>query len=163
MADVLRPGYGSRDFWPVDKIFFAYAAFTTTLLVGWYSRIPGAGLLLALHAAAIALLILEVKLPNPTSWVFHNWYPVIYVSSCYKEMALFIPAIRRGDADARLAQLDFRIWHANPTVWLERIQSPGLTEFLQIAYTLFIPAVLLVSAAPVEKAALPGVPILCVF
>jgi membrane-associated phospholipid phosphatase len=40
--------------------------------------------------------------------------------------------------------LDFRIWHVNPTVWLERIQSPLLTEFVQTAYTLFIPAVLLV-------------------
>ena len=44
-----------------------------------------------------------------------------YVASCYKEMALFIPAVRRSDADRWLADLDFRIWRAHPTVWLERI------------------------------------------
>jgi hypothetical protein len=144
LADVLRPGYGSRDFWPVDKIILAYAAFSTTVLVGWYHRIPGAGHLLALHVAAIALLWIQVRFPNPTSWLFRNWYPVLYVASCYKEMALFVPAVRHGNADAWLAQLDFHVWQANPTVWLERIQSPALSEFLQIAYTLFIPAVLLV-------------------
>jgi membrane-associated phospholipid phosphatase len=61
-------------------------------------------------------------------------------------MALFIPAIRRTDADQWLADLDYRIWHAHPTVWLERIQSPALTEFLQVGYTLFVPAVLIVAA-----------------
>ena len=52
--------------------------------------------------------------------------------------------MRHTDADQWLANLDFRIWHVNPTVWLERIQTPLLTEFVQTAYTLFIPAVLLV-------------------
>jgi membrane-associated phospholipid phosphatase len=60
-------------------------------------------------------------------------------------MALFIPAIRRSDADQWLAEVDYRIWQAHPTVWLERIHSPGLTEIVQAAYTLFVPAVLFVA------------------
>jgi hypothetical protein len=60
-------------------------------------------------------------------------------------MAILIRAIRRTDADRFLADLDFRIWHAYPSIWLERIYSPGLTEYLQVVYTLFIPAVLLVA------------------
>jgi membrane-associated phospholipid phosphatase len=59
-------------------------------------------------------------------------------------MSLLIPAIRTSDADRWLADLDFAIWGANPTVWLERIASPALTELVQLAYTLFIPAVLLI-------------------
>jgi membrane-associated phospholipid phosphatase len=100
--------------------------------------------LLAANLAAGALLIYEVKRPNRTSWVFRNWYPLPYVGSCYKEMALFIPALRSDNADRALAELDHRLWGADPTVWLERIHSRPLTEFLQIAYTLFIPAVLYV-------------------
>ena len=76
---------------------------------------------------------------------FHHWYPLPYVAACYKEMAILIPAIRGANYDAELARLDFRIWRENPTVWLERIQNPVLTEFLQIAYSLFIPAVLVVA------------------
>jgi membrane-associated phospholipid phosphatase len=65
-------------------------------------------------------------------------------------MALLIPAARQSDiavrfSDRWLANLDFRIWHANPCVWLERIQSPLLTEWEQLLYTLFLPAVILVA------------------
>jgi membrane-associated phospholipid phosphatase len=131
-------------FWPVDKLILAYLAFTTALTLGWWRSLPQAPAMTALHALAVALLILEVKRPNPTSWFFRNWYPLLYVAACYKEMALLIPAVRGWRADRALAALDYRIWNANPTVWLERIQTPALTEFLQVVYTLFVPAVLLV-------------------
>jgi membrane-associated phospholipid phosphatase len=48
--------------------------------------------------------------------------------------------------DAEMARIDFAVWGANPTVWLERIQTPWFTEFLQMMYSLFVPAVLLVAA-----------------
>jgi membrane-associated phospholipid phosphatase len=61
-------------------------------------------------------------------------------------MALLITAAWRGkDRDQWLANLDYRIWHVHPTVWLERIYTPALTEYLQLVYTCFIPAVLLVA------------------
>jgi membrane-associated phospholipid phosphatase len=53
--------------------------------------------------------------------------------------------VRHSDADRWLADLDLRIWRDNPTVWLERVSSPALTEFLQVVYTLFVPAVLFVA------------------
>jgi membrane-associated phospholipid phosphatase len=146
MADVLKPGDASTFFWPVDKVILAYFCFTTVLVAGWWNRIPHAGQDMAWHVAAIAVLLVEVKRPNPTSWAFRNWYPLLYVSACYREMVEVVPAVRDWDGDGWLAGLDFRFWHANPTVWLERIESAPLTELLQAAYTLFIPAVLLVAA-----------------
>lgn len=133
-------------FWPVDKVILAYLTFTSVLLVGWFTRIPNAPWWLAWHILGTALLIFEVRRPNPTSWIFRNWYPLPYVGMSFKEMAALIPPVRGWDADQALADLDYRLWGVHPTVWLERISSPGLTEFLQIAYTLFIPAVLLVAA-----------------
>jgi membrane-associated phospholipid phosphatase len=130
--------------WAVDKMILTYLAFTTVLIVGWWSRIEDAGILLTLHVIGVALILFQIKYPNPTSWIFRNWYALPYVASCYKEMALIIPAVRRTDADQWLADLDFRIWGAHPTVWLERVHTPVLTEFLQIVYTLFVPAVILI-------------------
>jgi membrane-associated phospholipid phosphatase len=137
------PPLGTR-FWAVDKVILTYLAFTTVLILGWWSGIEGAAALFAVHVLAAGLLIFEVKRPNPTSWGFRNWYALPYVASCYKEMALIIPAVRKTDADQWLSNLDFRLWGAHPTVWLERIQTPALTEFLQVIYTLFVPAVLLI-------------------
>jgi membrane-associated phospholipid phosphatase len=131
--------------WAVDKVILAYVAFTTALLLGWWRVIPEAGVLLAGHVAGIAVLLFEVKRPNPTSRLFHYWYPLLYVAACYKEMATLIPPIRQMSADQWLADLDFRLWGVHPTVWLERIQTPWLTETLQIVYTFFVPAVLLVA------------------
>jgi membrane-associated phospholipid phosphatase len=132
-------------FWAVDKLILAYLAFSSVVVLGWWSRVPVAAALFATHLVGAALLVFEVKRPNRTSWLFRNWYPLPFVAFCYKEMALLIPAVRRTDSDQWLANLDFRIWHVNPTVWLERIQTPLLTEFLQTVYTLFVPAVLLVA------------------
>jgi membrane-associated phospholipid phosphatase len=140
LASILEP---DTRFWPVDKIILAYFAFALVLTVGWWTEVPYAAPLLAAHLSGILLLVYEVKRPNAASFVFRCWYPLIYVAACYKAMALFIPAIRHGSADQALADLDFRIWHAHPTVWLERIQTPAGTEFLQIIYTLFVPMVLL--------------------
>ena len=134
-----------RRLWPVDKLILAYFGFAIVLILGWWSAIPDAAGLLALHLLGAALLLYEILRPNRTSWAFRHWYPLIYVACCYKEMALFIPAVRHADADQWLANLDYSLWGVHPTVWLERLQSPALTEFLQIVYTLFVPVVLLIA------------------
>ncbi|HUI58279.1 MAG TPA: phosphatase PAP2 family protein [Bryobacteraceae bacterium] len=132
-------------FWPVDKLILAYFFASGLLVLGFWKQLPQAPGLLAWHILGSAVIVLEVKRPNLTTWLFRNWYPVPFVGYFYKEMALLIPAVRHSDSDRWLADLDFRIWHANPCVWLERIQTPALTEFEQLAYTLFLPAVILVA------------------
>lgn len=142
MGEVLKREAG---FWAVDKLVLAYFAFMAVMLVAWWGSVPHAGWLLVWHVAGSALLVYEIKRPNPTTWLFRNWYPVIYVASCYKEMADFLPLARHAIYDQQLADLDQRIWGLQPGVWLTRIQSPAFTEFLQWIYTFFVPAVLLVA------------------
>lgn len=142
MVEILK-----RDlrFWPVDYLILAYSAFMTALIALWWNRLPSAMALLAWHLIAAALLIYQVKRPNASSWIFRNWYPLIYVASCYKEMANVFPFARGVNFDQPLADLDQRLWGLQPGVWLAGIQTPALTEFLQWVYTLFVPAVLLVA------------------
>jgi membrane-associated phospholipid phosphatase len=145
-SDVCRSGCGLPGrLWPVDKVVLTYFAFAQTIILLWWRSLPAAPLLLALHLAGAALLLTAVRYPKISQW-FRSWYAVVYVALCYKEMQIFIPIVRRRqDADQWLADLDYSFWHANPTVWLERIQSPLLTEYMQVVYTLFVPAVLWVA------------------
>jgi uncharacterized membrane protein (DUF485 family) len=143
LAHLLR-SQGNR-FWAVDKIILAYFGFCIILVIGWWKNLPGAAEFLIAHLAASALLIYEVTRPNASSHLFHYWYPLPYVAAFYKEMARLIPAVRNWRADEWLANVDLGIWGVHPTVWLERIQTPLFTEFLQWVYTLFVPAVLLVA------------------
>jgi membrane-associated phospholipid phosphatase len=142
LADVLK---NDTRFWAVDKVILAYFACSVVLILGWWNTLPEALPLLAANLIGGAAIVYEVKRPNPTSWLFRNWYALPFVASCYKEMALFIRAVRTTDADQWLADVDFRVWGAHPSVWLERVHTPVLTEFLQVVYTLFVPAVLYIA------------------
>src|SRR5580658_9248612 len=131
----------------LDKLILAYLAGTSVLIAAYWNRLPEAPELLVLHAGAAAAIILASTLAGrgvSAAKFFQSWHALILVAACYREMATLIPGVRGVAADQRLADLDFSIWHANPTVWLERIQTPVLTDFLQLVYTLFIPAVLFV-------------------
>ncbi len=135
--------------WPQDRLIFSYLLFSGLLVAAFWRQVPGALWLLALHAAALAALGAAVSRetrPGAVLWLFRHWYPLPYMVGCYREMAILIPAIRGKDLDAAMARLDFAIWRLHPTVWLERLQTPALTEFTQIVYTLFLPMVLLVAA-----------------
>jgi membrane-associated phospholipid phosphatase len=151
MAEILRRLWPVErlwrvDLWPVDKIILVYFVFICAIELIWFEQIPGAAALLALHAAGVTLILLAAhRLSRKwVTWTFRHWYPLLFVASCYREMAILIPVIRRVRADQFLADLDFALWHTNPTVWLERMYSPLFTESLQIIYTLFVPIVLLV-------------------
>lgn len=141
MAEVLN---SDRRLWAVDKLNLAYLAGTGALVAVYWNRLPGAPELLTLHFGAGVAIVLSSTRGGRAVWYFRHWYPLPLLASCYKEMAILIPAVRGVTTDQWLADLDFSIWHANPTVWLERVQTPALTDFLQIAYTLYVPAVVLV-------------------
>jgi len=144
MAQLLKAAEAGPRFWAVDKVILGYLILSSALLAGWWRAIPYAPWLAAARVGGAALLLFEIKAPNRTSWFFRCWYPLPYVAAFYKEVALLIPVIRRSDADRWLDRLDFRFWGAHPTIWLERIYNPALTEYLQVVYTLFVPVVLLV-------------------
>ncbi len=138
MADLLTP-----EWWEVDKVILAYFAAAAAIELAFWSRLPGPQWMLAAHVAGALGIWLMAALPRIRILeILHYWYPVFYVFACYKEMSILIPVLRSGNADAALARLDYAIWGANPTVWLERFHQPAIAEVLQIVYSGFVPAVL---------------------
>ena len=148
MAQLLStssPARTAASLWAVDKVILAYLAATSILIVYAWRNLPQAPWLLPLHLIAGMAIVLLSRSDPDRAWVLRNWYALPLVASCYREMAELVPAVRgTATADRFLADLDYSIWHANPTVWLERLQTPWMTDFFQLAYALFVPAVLLV-------------------
>jgi len=144
-AQALERGVATAGWWPQDRLIFSYLLVSGLLVGAFFRQIPGAGWLLTWHAAAAWLLAAVARAEateGSLAWFFRHWYPLLYVSACYREMSVLIPAIRRRDFDAALARLDFTWWGAHPTVWLERLTSPLLTELMQFIYILFLPMIL---------------------
>jgi membrane-associated phospholipid phosphatase len=142
MAQLLK--IRRADWWPADKVILGYFAAAMSLEFICWPQLPDPITLLILHLAGAALIVLAVFFPaNRPAQIFHCWYPLPYVALCYREMSVIIRAWGRPAVDRELAQLDLAFWGANPTLWLERFRSPALAEFLEIVYSLFVPAVLL--------------------
>ena len=156
MAEVVA--YPPRAWSPVESLFTVYLAAGALLIAIAFRPIPEALALLAAHAVAIALLAVAPRLGGawrkPAS-LFRYWFPLALIPICYKEMAILIAAIRRTDLDAQVARLDYSLWGTNVTVWLERWQNPWITELLQLAYTLYIPSLVLVAVVLWAKGLYP--------
>lgn len=62
----------------------------------------------------------------------------------FNSMTELVPGVNPGDIDFRLIRADYWLLGGYPTVWLERVVNPYLTEILQLAYTsyYFLPVIL---------------------
>jgi membrane-associated phospholipid phosphatase len=144
MAELKSASAGESGLWATDRVMISYLAAMGLLVLVFRDRIPGAHGLLAWHAAGIAALAAAARMraSAPAVHGFRHLYPVLYVAACYREMSVLIRSIRGTGFDAAMARIDIQLYGAHPAVWLGRIQTPWLTEVLQLAYSLFIPAVL---------------------
>jgi membrane-associated phospholipid phosphatase len=126
---------------PADKIIIAYLGAIACLsgvfithVEYWWIIIPGH----AICAGAIFILSrLAGKTESRIAYLVRCWYPALLIPFAYKELTYLIPRIGPGDMDVQLAALDRTLFGVDPTIWLERITFPALTELLQIVYVCY--------------------------
>ena len=126
-----------------ETAVFLYYALVCLFIVIFRRRIAlWESLLIAQSAALlIAMIVVGIAEAFPRSSLLalvRNWLPLPTVLFGYR-MSLFLVNCERNhgflpDRDAVLIGIDRLIFGCDPTVWLERISSPWLTEILQIAY-----------------------------
>lgn len=138
-----------------ETALILYYGFVALFIAFFRGRIAGAGGLLLVQGAALLVLMAVVGLseafPGARALAFvRNWLPFPAVLFGYRMIHFLINCDRNGgflpDRDALLIRIDRLLFGADPTVWLERIASPWLTEILQFAYATnyFLPLILLV-------------------
>ncbi len=79
--------------------------------------------------------------------VLHAFYPLIFVPFLFDSFADLLPWTSPVERDALLIRLDRALFGTDPTVWLERLVHPVLTELFTLAYTAyyFLPVILAVA------------------
>jgi membrane-associated phospholipid phosphatase len=72
------------------------------------------------------------------------FFPLVSVLGIYDSLR-FIPELNPGDRDDLLIWIDRAVLGGDASLWLERISTPWLTDFLQLAYLVYyvLPFVLL--------------------
>lgn len=82
-----------------------------------------------------ALYRLQSAFPNKYVTTIRDWYVLVMLIAVYMEHNRLIPLIHPHDVDERLIQLDRMLfWGHDPTVVLEKLTWPALTEFFQFVY-----------------------------
>ena len=133
---------------PADKIIIAYLIIIAALIVISMDRVRYWWLLVAAHVIAIAIVFLIARWyrreTRPFVGVIRGWYPVALIPFTYKELTYLIPLVNRREFDPELAAIDRQIFSVDPTVWLERLTWPVVTELFQLSYITyyFLPLIL---------------------
>lgn len=143
MKKVLHFIAGQR---PGDLVTLAFLVFLGVLTLSFFSHIPRAPLLLALYSSLmlIQIVLIRQKTRGRLLQAFYDLgFPVICVFAVFDSLEWLVHYVNPHDIDPLLIRLDYLIFSNHPTVMLETLQHPLLTDLLQISYSTyyFIPIV----------------------
>ncbi len=143
---------GRRDLNPTDLATVSYLAVIIFLALIFHDRIPLWWAFFVGHGFIIAVIFFVARISrhseknsatSPLLFI-RSWYPVALIPLIYKELTYLIPLAHPRDFDLELAAIDQAMFGAHPTIWLERVTHPALTEVLQLSYATyyFLPLIL---------------------
>jgi membrane-associated phospholipid phosphatase len=133
-----------------DRLTLGWLAFTSALILLRWQFVTQPVRLLMLHATiATAILILATcrknspALPGRPALIdaLRHFYPLLLGGFFFEEIGHLVHAIFPQWFDAWLIAADLKFFGTYPTVWIEQFSSYWLTEFLQLAYTLYLPLI----------------------
>ncbi|MBI2922696.1 MAG: phosphatase PAP2 family protein [Planctomycetes bacterium] len=130
----------------------AHGLYVLLILGAWAKAgIRQAPAFLALNAATFfAVLALRPRMLAARSgvlWVLRHWYPVLFFGMFFFESGVLVPALNGSSFDDLLVRIDRAICGTDPTVWMQKIHHPALSELLMLCYVSYYFIPLVVGAA----------------
>ncbi|HDP24590.1 MAG TPA: inositol phosphorylceramide synthase [Deltaproteobacteria bacterium] len=126
----------------VEERITLVMAILLNLLITLVDQVAPARLIFALNFFIIAVIFtmcrLSLRLKNPFLDVLRDWYVLPILIVIYLENRILIPLINPHDLDHLMIAIDRLIFFGHdPTVLMESITFPLLSEILQLAYASF--------------------------
>ena len=122
---------------PADALNFFFLMLLTIVTVTSGSKIDHASFLILLYSGMFlvqALLLLFRGKGRFMHWTYHLIFPTISILTIFDSLEYIVHAINPQDIDPLLIKLDFLLFGGHPTVMMEKIMQPLLTDALQVAY-----------------------------
>jgi len=121
-----------------NKVTIAYQIIAAVIILFNFKAVEYAGLWLIFHFILVIFLwgISEFNFAKNWFWL-RRWNVIFMILLNFWELHYLVHPIRPTDLDLLLIKLDFIIFGVHPTIWLERITIPILTEYLQFIYITF--------------------------
>jgi membrane-associated phospholipid phosphatase len=125
---------------PADTVTVIFLLFLTFLTLFYFAILPRAPYLLSIYSLLIITQIILIRFRDKGRFM-RNFYdvifPIICVLAVFDSLEWVVHYINPEDIDPVLIRLDYLIFGNHPTVMLERIMNPFLTDILQIAYSTY--------------------------
>jgi membrane-associated phospholipid phosphatase len=133
-----------------DALTILFLLFLSVLTIIFWEEIPKAPFLMSIYVSLLVSQIIVILFQDHgrLSSILHDIiFPVACVLFIFDSLGWIVHYVHPEDVDFLLIRLDYLIFKAHPTVLLERITSPLLTDILQLAYTsyYFIPLIFAIS------------------
>jgi membrane-associated phospholipid phosphatase len=125
---------------PLEALNLLTLAVLSALTLALDGRVPNAGGILiryALMAGGLILVMAAVRRENrlpPAPRFLVNFYPIAFVPILYESLGPLISAARPATKDVMLIAADRALLGGDPTVWLQRLLRPALTDLLFVSY-----------------------------
>lgn len=123
---------------PADLLNLSFLSLLLAIAAIFHQRIDGAAMLMVLYSTLICFqtLLILIKDKNVLSrWAYDLIFPTVSIILVFDSLGRLVHSLNPTDIDHLLMRLDYMLFLGNPTVMMEKIASPLLTDVLQLAYT----------------------------
>lgn len=125
---------------PGDTVTIIFLLFLLGLTLTFYQALPKAPYLISFYSVLLVVQIALIRLNNKgkfLSFFYDLIFPTICILTIFDSLEWLVHYINPVDIDPLLIRLDYMIFGNHPTVMLESIMNPLLTDILQAAYSMY--------------------------
>jgi len=123
---------------PADALNFFFLVILMVITVIFRHVIDHAAFLILLYSGLFlvqAFLILFREQGRVFHWVYHLIFPTISILAIFDSLEHLVHTLNPQDIDYLLISFDYMLFGGHPTVMMEKIMMPLLTDLLQLAYS----------------------------
>lgn len=132
---------GTNRLRPLDRLNIIGMGLISLVALIFHSRVEHFVLIIVTNILVsfgiLLLLNVDSRKKYKVTTFIANWYAIPLIFLTFKEMYFMVHPINPHDLDYILIKLDRIIFGTDPTAILDKLATPGLTEFLQICYSSF--------------------------
>jgi membrane-associated phospholipid phosphatase len=125
---------------PADTLTILFLVFLLVLTGTYYDYLPKGLFLIVLYSILIMIqtVLARYRGNGRMLTISHDLiFPVICVLLIFDSLEWVVHYINPRDIDPLLIRIDYLIFGNHPTIMLERITHPLLTDFFQVAYSTY--------------------------
>lgn len=123
---------------PADLLNLFFLLLLTAVVSVMHSRIANPPLLIALYSVMILLQLVVIRVKDrarPLHLLHALIFPTVSILLIFDSFEKIVHSLNPRDIDPQLIRLDYMLLGCYPTVELEKIANPLLTEVLQLSYS----------------------------